>query len=629
MKAHALRLLLLLLTLAAPGVARAGEVRATASLSSDVVEVGEPLNVVLTIEADEDVDPVSPKLSVPPNFQSSPASTSSFRMQFNATFRKTYTARWVLVPNDKGTFTLPSPSVIVDGEVVTAPGTLKLQVVDKGKGPPKQKRPGSPGFAGMGSFFGPLLPFDLDDPFFRYDSSRPMSSEGRDLMLDQGTGEHVFLYIHADKREAVVGEQVTLHYWVYFDVNNEGVIDYREPALADFFRHAIAEPGDFKGPLVTTSVGGKRFFARKFAETAVFPLTAGELHTGKILGKFRATRVDRKNLLERESNDLAITVREPPADARPVGYVLGTVGRFKLAAEVAPRETIAGETVSVSVRVTGIGLMPNELRLPARAGIEWIAPEKKEEISIHGGRVGGWRSFGYAVRFAEAGELDLGNIELPYYDVDKKQYEVATVELGRVVIKPGKGGGDAVPDASESKDPWSTLAAPRTALGPHQPARDEGLAPAMVWTLVATPPLLVALSGAALALGRRVRRRREEQRRSPAVLARRALAEMEVGDAKARAAAAERAIHLAIEAATGLRARALLLDQLGAELTRRGLGELAEPVCALLGRCSDMRFAARDAGDEASPAEARRLVKELLRFEPDPTLGGPEREEVA
>ena len=100
------------------------------------------------------------------------------------------------------------------------------------------------------------------------------------------------------------------------------------------------------------------------------------------------------------------------------------------------------------------------------------------------------------------------------------------------------------------------------------------------------------------------------------MLARQALADAKgQTDAKDAAASVERAVHLALESATGLKTRGLLLDELEGELIDKGIDDdPAREAVALLSDCSALRF--EPDPDEAAGGDlvvrARKLVKALL-----------------
>ncbi|HZO11730.1 MAG TPA: BatD family protein, partial [Polyangiaceae bacterium] len=330
--------------------------------------------------------------------------------------------------------------------------------------------------------------------------------------------------------------------------------------------------------------------------------------------KFTGRRFGAKEL-ERTSNEAAVVVREPPLDGRPAGYRMGDVGNYKLSAEVTPRETRVGETVAVEVRLTGRGSLPTALKIPERTGVEWLDPERKEEIEVENGKVSGWRLFRYAVRFTKEGNTELGTVELPFFDEERGVYETASVDLGEVRILARKDGSSA--DTKGEEDPFATVAKPRQSLGEYQADRDRGVAPALLWTLVLVPPVGVTLSGFVWSVARGMRRRRRDRDNDPAVLARRALTELEPKtDPKDSAALAERALHLAIEAATGIKSRGVMLEELSKRLEDAGLApELVADTTELLQAASKVRFdpepeqEAADRVAKRAPAVVTRLLR--------------------
>ena len=296
------------------------------------------------------------------------------------------------------------------------------------------------------------------------------------------------------------------------------------------------------------------------------------------------------------------------------------MGRFRLSAKVEPRRTEAGESVSVQVTVEGRGALPNALRLPRRTGVEWLTPEKRDDTNVERGKVGGWRRFGYAVRLLDEGMVDLGIVKLPYYDPGQRSYRVARVRLGEVRVDKRRDGTSAAELASDEGDrdtPFKTLAKPRTSMQPYSPASRRPLGVRSFWGLVLTPPLAILLLGGVAQGWAALRRRRRQRKQDPATLAWRALTEAKrADDPKDTAAAAERALHLAIEAATSIKSRAVLLSVLASALVAKGVDEqLAEDVCEALEACSSLRF---DPSIDEQHAGAlvkrnKRLVKQLLR----------------
>jgi tetratricopeptide (TPR) repeat protein len=123
----------------------------------------------------------------------------------------------------------------------------------------------------------------------------------------------------------------------------------------------------------------------------------------------------------------------------------------------------------------------------------------------------------------------------------------------------------------------------------------------------------VLLFGALRRLARRVTERRAARRADPAGLALGALRDMRrATDLAGKAASAERALHLAIEGATGVKSRGVLLADLPATLCAAGLAaKLADECAAELERCASVRFVPGASGSTTRELEGR--VRELVR----------------
>jgi hypothetical protein len=613
-----------------PRVARAqDEVEVSANLSSQVVEVGEPFVVELNALSGGRVGFSDPMLRLPAGLSAGPPAIGPKMLVQMGTggsmFRRGITARWRISAGAVGSYTIPPPTVRADGRVMATDNALRVTVVEPGR-KPQQHNPFDP--------FGTGSP--IDDPFndlFNQLNKRPkhdlivdesvdfdsLGAMGRKLALPRADDAYLFLRLVPDKTSAVIGEQITLRSYQYFRVSNDRT-DPREPPLTDFVRVPLDDaPG--QSQRVTTSVGGRLWFVVEIDRMAIFPMRAGETHTGTLSAQFRVPYL-RNQTISRVSNDVVIDVREPPLAGRPPGYRLGDVGRFDLFAEVTPRETPAGESVSVTVRVEGRGALPPQLKLPERTGVEWLTPVKQDATDVQNGKVGGWRTFGYAVRIVEPGQIDLGHIELPFYDPDQREYRVARVALGKVTARPKKNGTAAAADVEDPEaDPFKAMAKHRRILGDYSPPLTRAPDRRLFWIALATPALAIVLVGLASRAAVALRRRHAARRAHPERLARDALREMSrAPEPKDAAAAGERALHHAIEAATRLKSRGVLLEVLPDELRKCGIEEpLIEEVQATLSECATLRFdptASSERGDELS-LRVKKTVKALLGSEPE------------
>ncbi len=612
-------------------IAQGSDPQVTVELSSRRVEVGEPFTVRLKVNVERGAQaPSDPQLRGTPREirVGTPSIATETSVQIvggQVTAKIGVSVTWELVADKAGRYSLPAPSVAWNGgriqgkpiaiDVVAASGRPRSQPQGGGS-----LLPGGP----MGAFpfsFGRRR--NLPDVLDSLEDSEAM--DAGELALDRAPDAQVFLRAVADKQAAVVGEQVTVSFYCYRRIEIRPVAD-RKPGLAEFLRvPLVQEPNTSE---IRAQAGGKRYLVSLVDRVALFPLHAGDLHTGSLTWVFDGGR-------ERESNDLVVRVTEPPAAGRPPGYTVGDVGRFTLSAAVQPRRVEQGGSISVTLKVAGVGNPPQALKVPARTGVEWLDPEKRESVEPQGSVVQGFRSFGYVVRVAESGTVDLGKVSLPVWDPTTKKYVVASVGLGAIEVTPSTPSAGSIAaraaDAEAKADPFASLPKARRALAPFASAPAPRLDGARFWWLLALPPLAVGLfaagaRGASSLRARRATRKTSASTRTAAALddAQRAEA---AGDAKALAGAVERALHHAIEGATGLRARGVLLDGLAKELGARGVAaDLAARTEAALRTCESVRFDPATTAESLADlaATARAVTRDLARVERAPAKPGPE-----
>lgn len=595
-------------------------------ISTSRPEAGEPYTIQLSalVQPGEPV-PGDPQLKPPKGatIVSGPNVGQSV-VVINGSARVGIDATWQLVSNAPGKIKFPAPTVLWAGRRF-AGQPIELDVV-KASGRPRRSNnpfllPGGPGLGGFGFPFGGIDPIDEEQFLPPIDEKLEMAS---------APDKHVFLHAKADRMSAVVGEQVTVTFYLYYDINVSRD-EYHDAESSDFLRHSLlTDPGAERLRDSRARAGGRTYNVKFLDRIALFPLHTGDLHVGSIRQYFTAREIGRHVL--RESEDLVIRVTEPPRKDRPAGYKLGDVGRFSVGATVEPRKIPFGGTLAVTARVSGSGNFPQSLGVPERTGVEWIDPEKRESISAQGGIIAGYRSFGYAVRIKEAGTINLGKIDLPHWDPTTRKYQVASADLGTVEVLPEKPGPtvsslDTPPAAgsagssgtNDAADPFANMPGTRTALGTYQTAPAPVFEGPRLYAALGAPPLAYAFFSAGIAATRRLRSRRAAGAVSPERLANTALDDAakarSSGDIKAVCAGIERALHHAIKAATDLESRGILLDELTGELEDVGLDEdAAARIHKILEEISALRYVpeASDASVEDLLRRGQMLVRELL-----------------
>jgi hypothetical protein len=291
-----------------------------------------------------------------------------------------------------------------------------------------------------------------------------------------------------------------------------------------------------------------------------------------------------------------------------------------------------GDAVSVKIRLEGTGNVPHHVKVPEQNGVDWLDPTITEGVTPNDSVIGGYREFRYVVRLTEAGNRDLGEVTLPYYDPRARRYQVARASLGTIEVSPGKappplpasagaaGASASAPSAPAApRDPFEGLGPVRKTPGPEAvPPRHLSDKPIFWAFLVGGPGAVAALRALALLL-RSLLRTVSERSQSGAARAARSLADARAaaakGDAPGVAAAIERALYTAIEDRLGMKARAVLRPDLPRALEARGADpELAKEVSGLLDACDALRFEGKSDGNPSDlAARAAALVSRLGR----------------
>lgn len=567
------------------------------------VEAGDDVEVQLHASTDGDL-PTDPQLTVPKGMRVT-GTTSMRSRQVSAvngvvTMRDGVNVTFTVHTSTVGTFTV-TPSVKVGGVRTTAPATT-IKVVAAGT-LPQQPRQG----------FNPFDPFGFfnNDPLLQ-EPELPQFLVDPKLGLAAPRGASAFLHATVDKSRAVVGEQVTLTIYLYVDTQTRepDFADAHEATSNDFLRKSLMKDDATSEDAGYASVAGRTYLVRVLRRVALFPLKTGDLE----IGAMSLTLAPKGGV--RESEKLTVMVVDAPLAGRPAGYETGNVGRFAISADVDPRTAERGSVVGVNVTLSGTGNLPGVLPIPLQSGVKWLEPELHEKMTNLAGRYGGERSFSYVVRTEREGDVDLGAIEVPFYDPDAHKYDVARVALGVVKVTHS----DA-PAPETAAPALPELPSMRRSLGGGKPRVAHWTDRAWSWGLLGFAPLSFVLLTASRSLAKRARARAAEKKSSPAALLRdkeNALqSALASDDAGAIDAAAIRMLESAVLAHLGKNLRAATGATLVRELEEAGASkQLGQELRDLLSSCESARFAPDSTSTSAArerAASARKIARALAK----------------
>lgn len=403
--------------------ARAQDVRLEATVDRDALPLGETLTLRVRLEAPE--RPTN--LELPGEGEAfrivsrARSTASSFSAGGGGGPRLGHTVTWQLglAPLREGPLTIGPIAVEVRGERhATQP--IAVTVLPPGAAPPPGL--GAPGTAPRGG-----------TPVWR--------GWERDLAYEA----------QVDRREAFLGQGVTISFWLLSPVEVVSTQELVPPSFEGFWAEELSFPRTLQSEI--REVNGIPVRAYLVRRAALFPSRAGtltippvEVEVGVRLGTdspfdpFPEVRRAR-----RRTKPVTITVKPLPSGA-PADFQSVNVGTYALALETDRATAPVGEPVTVRVTASGEGnlralaLPP----LPPISGAKRFDPVAKERIAPGGATLRGERVLETVIVPERTGELVIPALEWPYFDPRAGRYAVARTAERRIPITAGAAPGTGV-----------------------------------------------------------------------------------------------------------------------------------------------------------------------------------------
>ena len=277
-------------------------------------------------------------------------------------------------------------------------------------------------------------------------ASRPFKVRIRPAGAASGQERNLFLTTQLSTTTPYVGEQVLFIWRLY---RREGI------------RNARLDPFEFNGFLVEdlgevrefeTQVNGRTFMVSEIRK-ALFPQEQGALsipatrltcevaksgrrRSGSVFDDMfgrvaMETRVLRSDPLE---------LRVRPLPDTPPGFS-GLVGRFDLESRVSQRQLQVGESVTLTLEVSGTGnvQMIPEPPLPELAAVKVYDDKPGSSLERKASGLSGSRTFRKALVPQAAGTLNLPPVRLVYFDPEADAYRTAATPEITLDVLPAEG----------------------------------------------------------------------------------------------------------------------------------------------------------------------------------------------
>ncbi|MBN8617112.1 MAG: BatD family protein [Deltaproteobacteria bacterium] len=266
--------------------------------------------------------------------------------------------------------------------------------------------------------------------------------------------DQAFLRTVVDRHEAVVGQQITVTFYLYVRSLATQPQITQQPSTDGFWVHDLLDrnaPPD----AVMQRVGSTSFRVYTLRRFAAFPLREGELTIGAMemhvpIGNpldmiFGAPQAD----LVRSSVPVQVTVRPLPAGAAAGMPV--HVGALSVESSLDRAQVPTGDAVTLDLHMTGRGQV-DAISTPAIRidGLRVLQPEIDQRTSVTGERVGGDRGVRWLLVPERPGTYTLGPFRWAVFDPEAQQW--STVEAPALTLVAA-GNATQVPATSDPSDP--------------------------------------------------------------------------------------------------------------------------------------------------------------------------------
>ena len=417
-----LAIVALLLCFCAPS-ARAEDVSVSATLSTAAVALGESLDLQITVSGAAEA-PV-PRFNVDGLSIQYLGPSTSIQMN-NFTVTRTVILNYTVAPQRAGTFTIPSVELTVAGKkLATRP--LTLTVSGQGQAPGQSAPGGQPGVGGQ-----PGAPSS--------------GAEGGQLAY----AEWVF-----PKTSGYVGEAIPVELRFYVDAQVRVELQQMPSAAGDGFTlQRFPQPKQ-----VSAQRNGKEYRLVIF-KTALIPVKAGKLTVPPTDVNFVAYLAQRRQRprnmprmpgfgdifddpffnitqpqqMKAQAAGVELDIKPLPVAGRPKGFS-GAVGDFKLSTKASPVRVKAGDPITVTAVVAGIGSFDRmeAPRIADEPGWRAYPPNGKFKPDDEVG-ISGTKSFETAV-IADGPKDKLPRIEFAYFDPAQAKYVTLTDDSNMITVE--------------------------------------------------------------------------------------------------------------------------------------------------------------------------------------------------
>jgi hypothetical protein len=407
------------------------DAQATASVSSDTIGVQDQVQFSITVSGKDSGDAEAPRVLRTQGFRivSGPNVGTQFQW-INGRTSSSKSFSYILVPEKEGQFTIDSVEVRVGNKTCKTP-PVQVRVTSASSNPRPSAR---------------------SSPAFPYN---PLEEENRPNQ--KPPGDTILVKTELDRASAYAGQQITLFYKIYTQVEISGIQLQESPPLSGFWVEDLEVEKSPRG--ARQAINGREYLVYTVKKQALFANTTGQLKIpsstfaisantgGDFFGMFGGTET-----LYRKTPELTLEVKPLPASGRPANFS-NAVGAFNLTANLDKNQVETGGAVALRLKLEGRGnlKMIPDIPMPQLPDFTIYSSKHADNIRPFAqDQVGGDKTWEYVIVPKAPGRQTIPPFSFSYFDAATEKYEtVSTPELA-LDVTSGTGGISSSPVLSEA-----------------------------------------------------------------------------------------------------------------------------------------------------------------------------------
>jgi hypothetical protein len=391
------------------------DTQVTASVSSDIIGVQDQLEFTITVSGKDSGDAEPPRTLRFQGFKivSGPNVGTQFQW-INGRTNNRKSFGYVLIPEREGQFTLDSIEIRA-GDKTYKTQPIQIRVTSAPRAAQSQKQ----------AAINPLDPFE--------EESARSSQPARDAVIVRA---------ELDRNFAYPGQQLTLSYRIYTQVNISGIQLRENPSLSGFWVEDLqVEKNPTPGRQV---INGREYLVYTIKKQALFATKTGRISIpsstfaisaetgGDLFGFF-----GRAETLFRKTQELSLDVKPLPEEGRPPDFS-NAVGSFILAADIDKKKVAAGDAVAFHIKLEGRGnlKMIPDIQIASLPDFTIYSSKHADNVRpLEQDQIGGDKTWEYVIVPRTPGSKTIPPISFSYFNAEQNKYEtVATPALALDVV---------------------------------------------------------------------------------------------------------------------------------------------------------------------------------------------------